>query len=97
MESSWAGKDEGVLVDKKLNTSQKNGLAAMKVNILLSCIRKSTASRHREVILPLGTTEVTSGVLCPFLGAPVQEGHGHNSVQPLKGHRDDTGIEVSVI
>lgn len=39
-----------------------------------SCIRKSIASRSREVILPLHSDlcEASSGVLCPPLWSPVQ-------------------------
>ncbi|KAK4827311.1 hypothetical protein QYF61_016561 [Mycteria americana] len=46
LESSLARKDLGVLVDTKLNMSQK-------VNSNLGCVRQSIASRLREVILPL--------------------------------------------
>jgi len=53
-------KDLGVLVvtlqvpvDNRLNTSQQSALAAEKENGILGCIKQSTASRLREVILPL--------------------------------------------
>ena len=35
-------------------------------HIILGCVRKSVASRSREL-----------GVLAPVLGSPVQAGHGH--------------------
>lgn len=50
LKSNWPEKDSSVVVDK-LNMSQQHALVA-KVNSLLGCISKITASRLREVILP---------------------------------------------
>ncbi|PKU45093.1 rna-directed dna polymerase from mobile element jockey- hypothetical protein [Limosa lapponica baueri] len=69
-------KDSGVLVDEKLNVNQHCLSAAQKANHILHCIKRSMASRSREVILSLCSCETPPGVLCPSLEPSAQEGHG---------------------
>ena len=63
IETSPEGKDLGVLADEKLDMSRQSVLTSQKVNLILGCIKRSVASRSRQVILPL----------CPAVVRPHQE------------------------
>jgi len=53
LESSSVERDLGMLVDDKLTVSQQCALVTGKADGILGCIKKSMASRLREVLLPL--------------------------------------------
>jgi len=58
LESSSVERDQEVLVDDRLTMSQQCALAAKKANGILGCIKKSVASRSKEVLFPLYSTLV---------------------------------------
>lgn len=79
----------GVLVNKKLNWSQQCALA--KASIILGCIRKSFASRSRQVFLPLYSALGGHLESCAQCWAPHYNRHGHTGASPEK--EDDLGQE----
>ncbi|KAJ7404949.1 hypothetical protein BTVI_70652 [Pitangus sulphuratus] len=70
LESSSAEKDLGVLGYSKLSVSQKCSLVAKEAKDILGCIRKSTASRLRDMILPLYSDLMRPHLYCVQFWAP---------------------------
>jgi len=81
IESSPAKTDLGGLVDEKPDMSHQCALTAQD-NPILDCIKRSMASRSRELILPLCSGETPPGILRPPLEPPAQEVHGPVGVGP---------------
>jgi len=53
LQSSSVKRDLGVLMDHRLTVSQQCDLVAKKNDGILGCIKRSVASRSREILLPL--------------------------------------------
>ncbi|KAK4825908.1 LOW QUALITY PROTEIN: hypothetical protein QYF61_003403 [Mycteria americana] len=62
---------------------------SQKANCTLGCIKRSVASRSREVILPLYSALTPPGVQHAVLEPSAQERHGAVGVDPEEGHEDD--------
>jgi len=71
IDRSPAEKNLGVLVDEKLDMSHQCALTAQKDNRSLGCVKRSVASRLKEVILPLCSTLVRPHLeFCIQLSSP---------------------------
>ena len=73
-------------MDDRSAMSQQSALVARKADGILGCIKRSVASRSREVILPLCLDVATFRLLCPVLGSLVPERWGTSGESPVEGH-----------
>jgi len=90
LESSLAEKLLEMLVDTKQNQSQQCALVTRNANSLLGCIRRTVASRSREVIFPLypALLRHIQSVGCSARSS-VQGSSGHTGASPVEGHEDE--------
>ncbi|KAJ7400742.1 rna-directed dna polymerase from mobile element jockey-like [Pitangus sulphuratus] len=89
LESSSAGKDLGVLVHNKLSMTQQCVVVAKKAGGILGCIRKSIASRSREVILPLYSDLVRTLLVCYVQFWALLSKRHMEFLGPKEGSEDD--------
>jgi len=84
-------KDQGVLVDHKLNMSRQCAAAAMKASQILGCIRRVITSRDIDVIIPLLSVLFRPHlVYCVQFWSPqFKKRFGQTGESPKEGHKDD--------
>ena len=87
-------KDLGILADSKLDLSQQCALAAQKANHSLGCIKRSVASRMREMILPFYSALVRPHLeYCVHMWSPLYRRDISVGTWLEEGHKDDQGME----
>jgi len=82
-------KDFRVLVNEKLGMSHQCALAAQKAKHILGCIKRSVASKSREVILHLYSGETSLGILHSALEPQHKKDMDLLDMGPEESHKDD--------
>ena len=77
-------------VDEKLGMIQQYAIAAQMVKQILVSVKRSVASRLREIILPLYSALVRPNwsTAAPLVEAPNTRRHGVVGVGPEESHKD---------
>ena len=92
-------KDLGVPPGNRLAMSQQCVLVAKKSYGILGCVKRSMASRSREVILPFYSATVRPHLeySTQFWASQNKKRQGSSGESPAEGHKGDKGPEASLL
>ena len=90
--SSMCEKDLGVLVCHKLNMSKQCNSITKKANGILGCIKCSDQITGGDSTALLCSGKTSLGILCPDLGATIEERCRQTGACPEEGNEDGEGF-----